>query len=141
MATVNNATTAPYQRSDAIRVVAILYCWFGFALLLSSLLIVFYVLRNGVLPVLFGIDMLAGPFSVRFGIEGVPLAIAMWSVVNLLEVVAGYWLWKGRKQGGKLALMLLPAGAMFWIGYALPVMIVVGPLRVFLLAIGWKTLR
>lgn len=63
MATVNNATTAPHQRSDAIRVVAILYCWFGFAFLLSSLLIAIYTLRNGELPLVLGIGMLVGPLS------------------------------------------------------------------------------
>jgi hypothetical protein len=141
MATVNNATTAPHQRSDAIRVVAILYCWFGFAFLLSSLLIAIYTLRNGELPVMGGIGMLAGSLSEWLGVRAAVAAMILWAVVNVLEMIAGYRLWKGRKQGGKLALMLLRAGAMFWIGYALPVMVVVGPLHVLLLAIGWKTLR
>ncbi len=61
--------------------------------------------------------------------------------MNVLEVLAGYWLWNARKRGAKLALVLFPAGMIFWIGYALPIMVVIGPLRVFLLARGWKTLR
>jgi hypothetical protein len=61
--------------------------------------------------------------------------------VNALEVLTGYWLWKSRKQGGKLGFVLFPAGMIFWIGYALPIMVVIGPLKVLLLVMGWKSLR
>jgi hypothetical protein len=141
MATVNNATTASRLRSGAITVVAILYCWFGFAFLVSSLLIGVYVLRNGALPVLFGIDMLAGPISQRYGVNATVAATIPWGVVNVLEMLAGYWLWRSRKQGGKLALVLFPIGLIFWVGFALPIMVLVGPLRVFLLGAGWRSLR
>jgi len=142
MATVNHAPTpASHQRSAAMTLAAILYCWFGLAFLVSSLLITIFALRNGELPVMFGIEMLSGPFSERLGLNAALAAAVPWSVVNVLELVAGYWLWKSRKHGGKLGLMLFPAGMIFWIGYALPIMVVVGPLRVLLLARGWKTLR
>jgi len=140
MATLNNAaTTASHKRGGAITFAAILYCWFGLAFLISSLLIGIYTLRNGELPVIFGIKMLAGPFSERLGLDAVTAATVPWGVVNVLEMVAGYWLWKSRKHGGKLALVLFPAGMIFWIGYALPIMVVIGPLRVLLLVMGWKT--
>ena len=61
--------------------------------------------------------------------------------MNVLELVTGHWLWKSRKYGVKLGLILFPVGMIFWIGYALPFPLVIGPLRVLLLAIGWKTLR
>jgi len=98
-------------------------------------------LRNAHLPVVFGIDMLAGPFSERLGLNAVLVTTVAWSIVNVLEIVAGYWLWKSRKPGGKLGLLLLPMGTIFWIGYALPSMLIIGPLRVFLIARGWETLR
>ena len=70
MAILNNATTpASQQRSVALMLAAILYCWFGLAFLISSLLIVSFALRNAQLPVVFGIEMLSGPFSGRFGAE------------------------------------------------------------------------
>jgi hypothetical protein len=142
MATVKQATIpASRQRSGATTLAAILYCWFGLAFLVSSMLIAVYTLRNGRLPVVFGIDMMAGPFSERFGVYGAIMAALPWGVVNVLEMLAGYWLWRSRKPGGMLALVLLPLGAIFWIGYALPVMVVIGPLRVLLLVWGWKTLR
>ena len=142
MATLNNAVTpASQRRSGVIALAAILYCWFGLAFLISSMLIVIFALRSRMLPAMFGIKMLSGPFSERFGLDGVLAAIVPWGVVNVLEMVAGYWLWKSRKQGGKLGLVLFPAGMIFWIGFALPIMALIGPLRVFLLAIGWKRLH
>jgi hypothetical protein len=142
MATMNNATTtASQRRSVTITLAAILYYWFGLAFLISSLLIVISALRNGELPVVFGIEMLSGLFSQRLGLDAAIAATVPWGVVNVLELVTGYWLWKSRKNGGKLGLVLFPAGMIFWIGYALPIMVVIGPLRVLLLAMGWKTLR
>jgi hypothetical protein len=142
MATLTTATPAASQRrGGALTLAAILYCWFGLAFLISSVLIANAALRNGKLPVIFGIEMLAGPFSERLGLNAALAATIPWGVVNVLEVLAGYWLWKSRKHGAKLALVLFPAGMIFWIGYALPIMVVIGPLRVFLLARGWKTLR
>src|SRR5215211_5154373 len=135
MTTLNNArTTANHQRGGAVTLAAILFCWFGLAFLVSSLLIVISALRNGELPVVFGIEMLAGPFSQRLGLKAALAATVPWGVVNVLEVLAGYRLWKSHKQGRKLALLLFPAGMIFWIGYALPIMAVIAPLRVLLLA-------
>jgi hypothetical protein len=142
MATLNHAKTADGQhRTVAITLAAILYGWFGLAFLVSSLLIGIYTLRNGALPVVFGIDMLAGPISQRFGPRATIAATVPWGVVNVLELVAASWLWRSRKRGGTLGVLLFPAGAIFWIGFALPIMVVVGPLRVLLLAAGWKGLR
>jgi hypothetical protein len=85
--------------------------------------------------------MMAGPFSERFGVYRSIIAALPWGVVNALEMLTGYWVWRWRKRGGVLGLLLFPAGAIFWIGYALPIMVVIGPLRVLLLAWGWRTLR
>ena len=142
MTIIHNALVTDQQRrSGTITLSAILYGWFGFAFLVSSLLIGVYVLQNGRLPVVFGIDMLAGPFSERFGAYGAIIAALPWTVVNVLEMLAGRWLWRSRKSGGTLALVLFPIGLLFWLGYALPIMAVIGPLRVLLVARGWKSLR
>ena len=142
MATLNPATTtASQRRSPAITVASTLYFYNGLAFLIASPLVVIYTLHNRKLPVILGIELLSGPFSQRLGPRAVIAASVPWTLVNVLEVVAGYWLWKSRKQGGKLGLMLFPVGMMFWIWYALPFPIVIGPLRVLLLAKRWKTLR
>ena len=142
MATMNDVTSvAGPRRSTAITVAAVLYCWFGFAFIVSSVLIALYAQRTGWLPVVFGIARLAGPFVERFGVQGALAAAIPWGIVNALEMLTGVWLWQSRRRGGKLGLALFFAGMIFWIGYALPIMVVVGPLRVFLIASGWKTLR
>ena len=101
MATLNHATTtATHKRSGVIAPASILYAWFGLAFLISSLLIGISALRNGELPVVFGIEMLAGPLSQRVDLDAALAATVPWGVVNVLEVLAGYWLWKSRKHGG-----------------------------------------
>jgi hypothetical protein len=68
MAPVNHAATpASQRRTGAMTLAAILYCWLGLAFLISSLLIDSFALRNGTLPVVFGIRLLSGPFSERLG--------------------------------------------------------------------------
>jgi hypothetical protein len=142
MATMKQAaTTARHKLSSTLTLAAILYCWFGLAFLVSSLLIVIYALQNGALPKVLGIRMLAGPFSERLGLGATIAATIPWGVVNILEMLSGYWLWKSRRRGGVLGLVLFPAGLVFWIGYALPIMAVIGPLRLLLIAWVWKTLR
>jgi hypothetical protein len=70
MAAVKQATKpASRQRSGATTLAAILYCWFGLAFLVSSMLVAVYTLRNGRLPVVFGIHN-----------DGRPVLRALWRV-------------------------------------------------------------
>jgi hypothetical protein len=85
-----------------------------------------------------------GPFE-RVGLQsGVPssvLLIAAFLVVCALEDVAGWLLWGGNKSGGVLALGLLPFGAVFWWGFALPFPPVFAIVRTTLILAGWRALR
>jgi hypothetical protein len=38
----------------------------------------------------------------------------------VLTGLAARWLWRGRRRGAVLALGLVPVGAVFWWGFALP---------------------
>jgi hypothetical protein len=38
----------------------------------------------------------------------------------VLNGFAARWLWRGRRRGAVLALGLVPVGAVFWWGFALP---------------------
>jgi hypothetical protein len=81
-----------------------------------------------------------GPFE-RLGFHpSVPL-IAAFLVVCILEDVAGWLLWGGNRSGAILALVLLPFGAVFWWGFALPIPPVLAVVRTALLLAGWKSLR
>lgn len=68
-----------------------------------------------------------------------PLLIAF-VLVCLLEAILGWLLWRRRRSGGILALALLPAEVMFWIGFALPFGAVLGMARTAFVIAGWSSL-
>ncbi len=79
------------------------------------------VLTGRDLPVVMGFTAYGGgPFERRGIPTTVPL-LAAFLLVCILEGVAGYLLWRGHMSGAVLALVLLPAGAIFWWGFALPI--------------------
>jgi hypothetical protein len=81
-----------------------------------------------------------GPFE-DVGIPtSVPLLLAF-LLVCCLEVVAGRLLWDGRRSGALLALILVPVGAVFWWGFALPAGPVLAVVRTGLIGYGRRALR
>jgi hypothetical protein len=60
-----------------------------------------------------------GPFETVGIPTSVPLLVAF-ALVCAAEVVAAVLLWRGRRAGTVLALVLLPVEFAFWIGFALP---------------------
>ena len=133
-------TGHPHSRS--IAVASALFLINGVAWGLGTIPYALYIHRLGELPTTVGgIESMSGPISRRFGHDAVvwllvPLAFASW-----LEVLAGYWLRKSRKEGGWLAIFLLPITMFFWIGFVMPIWLVLGPLIVLLVLAGWKSLR
>lgn len=81
-----------------------------------------------------------GPFE-DYGIPtSIPLLLAF-LLVCCLEMVAGRLLWDGRRSGAVLGLGLVPVGAVFWWGFALPAGPVLAVLRAGLIGYGWSALR
>jgi hypothetical protein len=93
------------------------------------------------IPVVMGFPAYGrGPFE-RVGIPTtVPLLVGF-LLFCTLEVVAGVLLWGGSKVGAVLALALLPAGAIFWWGFALPFGPIFALISTFLIILGWRGLR
>jgi hypothetical protein len=82
----------------------------------------------------------AGPLE-RLGVHtNIPLVTAF-LLVCALEGVAGYLLWAGHRAGAVLALALLPAGAVFWWGFALPLPPLFALIRTVLILLSWPRLR
>ena len=80
-----------------------------------------------------------GPFE-RVGIStSVPL-LAAFLLVCLLEMTAGGLLWSADKIGAILALVLLPLGAVFWWGFALPIPPIFALVRTVLIVLNWQHL-
>jgi len=81
-----------------------------------------------------------GPFE-RVGIPTTVLLLAAFLLVCILEGVAGWLLWGGYKAGAILALVLVPAGAIFWWGFALPIPPILALVRTILIVLSWQSLR
>lgn len=125
----------------SLRLAAVL-CWFtavGFGL--PNLPAIWSLLNGRGVPLLFGFPAYGGgPFE-RFGITtSIPL-LGMFLLVCVLEGVAGWLLWDGQRSGAILALAILPIGAAFWVGFALPVAPPVALIRTALILLNWTSLR
>jgi hypothetical protein len=64
-----------------------------------------------------------------------------YSGLVLAAGVSGWLLWQGRRSGAVLNLALLPAEALFWIGFALPIPWLFGIARVALVALAWPEFK
>ena len=125
----------------SLRVAAVL-CWLtavGFGL--PNLPAIWSLLNGRGIPLLFGFPAYGGGTFERFGITtSVPL-LGMFLLVCVLEGVAGWLLWDGQRSGAILALALLPVGAVFWVGFSLPVAPPVALIRTALILLNWTSLR
>lgn len=81
-----------------------------------------------------------GPFE-RVGIPTTIPLLAVFLLVCILEAVAGALLWGGHKSGAILALVLLPAGAVFWWGFALPIPPVFALIWTVLILLNWSAFQ
>ena len=80
-----------------------------------------------------------GPFE-RVGIPTTVPLLAAFLLICILEAVAGWYLWGGHRTGAILALALLPAGAIFWWGFALPIPPIFAFVYTILILSSWQSL-
>ncbi len=81
-----------------------------------------------------------GPFE-RVGIPTTVPLLAGFLLVCIFEAVAGFLLWQGYQSGAILALVLLPMGAVFWWGFALPIPPIFAVIWTILILLSWESLR
>lgn len=81
-----------------------------------------------------------GPFE-RVGIPTTVPLLTAFLFVCILEAVAGVLLWGGYKSGAVLSLVLLPVGAVFWWGFALPIPPIFALIWTILILMNWQVLR
>ena len=129
------------QRSPAITDASILYLVFGLGTLVVNVPVIAFMIQNRTFPVVLGIPLMGSSFAERLGMDFMIRASIVFQIVNALDALAGYWLWKSEKRGGRLGLVMLAVGLPFWILFELPLFLLAGPLRLIALAVGWKSLR
>jgi hypothetical protein len=81
-----------------------------------------------------------GPFE-RAGIPTTVPLLGAFLIVCILEGVAGWMLWSGQRNGALLALVLVPVGAIFWWGFALPIPPMFALVRTALIVWSWQSLK
>ncbi len=132
------------ERSRSIAVASLLFLVFGLGMAIADPPLLAYIARYRSAPVLPLIgDVLDGstPIGMLGGLDAVLALGIVLVAMAILEVVAGLWLWKSLKKGGKLGIALVPLNLFFAVGFGIPILYVLAPLRTVLLASGWKSLR
>jgi hypothetical protein len=142
--TTETSKIAGQGRHPAITAASILCFVFGVGWTIGAPRSIVYMIRNRTLRVIetpIGqIRGMAGPFE-ALGMDAMILLALLFLAINVVYILAGYWLWKSQRKGGILAISLLALSVIFWWGFALPFPPVVGLLLAGLLAAGWKSLR
>jgi hypothetical protein len=136
------ARSADRRDSGVIRAAAVTYVALGLGFGIGAAITLDHYARSGELPMTpFGFRSLAGgPF------EGLPperFTALGWALVGVcaLDVVAGIWLWQGRRRGAALGLATTPVELGLGAGFALPFLLVGVPIRAALVMVGRRGLR
>lgn len=129
------------RHTIAIRIASVLFYVTGVGGVISLPVMLAFVMRNRALPEAFGITFLSGPFERRLGLDAVVLLGWVQFALSGLEILAARWLWRSQRKGAWLGLALFPPSLVLWIGFAAPGPLLVGPVRVAAIAIGWRALR
>ena len=94
-----------------------------------------YLLAHGRLPTFLNLfEMYGGPWSARVDKETFIARLAAFSGWS------GSLLWRDRKAGAVLNLVLIPVEAVFWLGFALPLPWPAAVARTALIAASWSSL-
>ena len=127
--------------SPAIRAAAVSYIALGLGFGGGAVLTLSHLARTGELPMTpFGFRSMSGPFEALGPDRFAALA---WTLVGVsaLDVLAGAWLWQGRRRCLRLGLATTLPSLALGAGFALPFLLAGVPLRVGLAWAGRRSLR
>ena len=128
--------------SRAIRCAATLHVALGLGFGIGAVIALDHRRRDGELPMTpWGFRALGGgPFDDLAPEQFTLLGSALVGVCAM-NVVAGMWLWQGRRRGAALALATSPAALALGAGFALPFLLAGVPICVALVVAGRRSLR
>jgi hypothetical protein len=136
------ATQASRQPAPPAAKAAAIATWvYAVCFGLPAIPVAVYLLRTGQLPWLFdAFPMYGGPW---YGIgppERFAAQLGAFLVVMLVVSWAGWLLWRGSRAGAVVAVATIPAEALFWYGFALPIPPLLALVRVVLVIASWPRL-
>lgn len=131
-----------HRPSVVIRAAAVTNVALGLGFGAGSVVTLAYLRRYGELPMTpWGFrSMSGGPFEQLAPGAFTLLGAALVGVCGL-EVVAGAWLWQGRRRGARLGLATTPLALGLGAGFALPFLLIGAPLGAALTLAGRRSLR
>jgi hypothetical protein len=136
------ALPAADRGSAVIRAAGTTYVLLGLGFGVGTAITLHLYARDGELPMTpWGFRSLAGgPFE-RLSPE--QFRALGWVLVGVCaaDVVAGIWLWQGRRRGAILGLATSPVALALGAGFALPFLLAGVPIRVALVVAGRRSLR
>jgi hypothetical protein len=118
-----------------------MYLVLGLGFGVGTVVTLAYFARHGELPMTpWGFRSLSGPFE-QLGPER--FTALGWALVGVcaLDVVAGIWLWQGRRRGARLGLATTPLALALGAGFALPFLLAGVPIRAALVLAARRSLR
>jgi hypothetical protein len=128
--------------STTTRSAAAMHAALGLGFGIGTLVTLQHLARYGELPMTpFGFRSLAGgPFEL---LDTELFTLLGWSLVAVCaaDVLAGIWLWRGRRRGLRLGLATAVPAFGLGVGFALPFLLAGVPIRVALMLAGRRDLR
>jgi hypothetical protein len=135
---IGSSSASLDRGSRAVRAGAALHVFLGVAFGASIPFVLAHLARHGELPMSpFGWRYMAGPFE-QLGTEW--FTALGWALVGVstLDVLAGIWLWQGRRRGLRLGLVTTVPAFMLGAGFELPLLLVGVPIRAALDVAGHR---
>ncbi len=127
--------------SRTIRSAAVLHVALGLGFGIGAIVTMRHFGEHGELPMTpWGFRSMAGPFD---SLPAGPFSALGWGLVATcaVDVLAGSWLWQGRRRGASLGLVTNLVGLVLGVGFALPFLLVGIPIRAALVLAGRSSLR
>jgi hypothetical protein len=129
------------RSSPAIRAAAVMYVALGLGFGAGSVVTLAYLAREGELPMTpWGFRSMSGPFE-QLGPGAFTVLGSALAGVCGLQMVAGAWLWQGRRRGAQLALATTPLALGLGAGFALPFLLLGEPINAALVVVGRRNLE
>lgn len=132
------------KRGTPIAVASFLFLLFGSGFAIAIPFNLAYIISRGsgpVYPVIGGVMDSTTLIWTTWGSDGVIVLGIFQVVLAVIGVVAGLLLWRSSKKGGILGIVLLPFDLFFALGFGIPILFVLVPLKALLLGVGWRSLR